>query len=145
MLLYAFSVGMSVFVFVCVVPPTAGLPNRISTPRVASRQKIQRIATIETSKQTGSEITDSTLPKKPHPPSKSSMTRYILNMDKTTHHFTLQGSLANIVSCTLLLLNLATRVNFESDGREKQRSPILWIWTAVPILTTSCQYYIQHL
>ncbi len=31
-----FRVGMSVFVLVCVIPPTANLPNSISTHQVAS-------------------------------------------------------------------------------------------------------------
>ncbi len=55
---------MSVFVLVCVTPPTASLPNRISTPRVASWRKTS-IAAMEASKRTGSEIADSTQPKNP--------------------------------------------------------------------------------
>ncbi len=64
----AFCVGMSVFVLVCVIPPTYSLPRNISTPRVASLQKTQHTAAMEVSKWTGSIITDSTRPIKPRPP-----------------------------------------------------------------------------
>ncbi len=41
---FAFSVGMSVFVLVCMTPPTSNLSNGISTDRVASWWKSQRSA-----------------------------------------------------------------------------------------------------
>ncbi len=43
----AFGVEMSVFVLVCVTPPTDSLPNSISTPRIVSWWKTQRIAAME--------------------------------------------------------------------------------------------------
>ncbi len=61
---------MSVFVLACVTPPTAHLLNSISTPWVASWWKTQRIAAVETSKQTGPAIPDFIRPKKPWHPSK---------------------------------------------------------------------------
>ncbi len=42
-----FRVKMSVFVLVCVTPPTASSTNRISTPRVARWQKTQRTAAMK--------------------------------------------------------------------------------------------------
>ncbi len=68
---YVFCVGMSVFVLVCVVPPTANLPNSILTPQAASWRKTQHTASMEASKQTGSEIAHCTQSKKPlHPSNK---------------------------------------------------------------------------
>lgn len=52
---------MSVFVL-SVIPPTDNLPISIFTPRVAIWRKTQHIAAIEASKQTDSEIVDSTQP-----------------------------------------------------------------------------------
>ncbi len=69
---------MSGFVLVSVILPTANLTNSILTPRDASKRKTQRIAVMETSKQTGSEISDYTRPKKPQHPSKSTVIRGIL-------------------------------------------------------------------
>ncbi len=55
-----FHVRMSVFVLVCVIPPTANLPSSISAPWVGSWRKTQRISATEAFKRTGSEIADST-------------------------------------------------------------------------------------
>ncbi len=52
---------MSVFVLLCVAPPPASLPNSISTPTLVARLwKTSHIVAMEGSKQTGSEIPDST-------------------------------------------------------------------------------------
>ncbi len=48
------------FVLFCVIPPTAILPNNISTPKVARWWKIQRITAMEAGKRSGSDIADST-------------------------------------------------------------------------------------
>jgi len=69
---------LSVFVLVCVTLHTSSSPNSISTPRVASWQETQCIAAMEMSKQTGSEIADSTQPKKPDIHLKISMDESIL-------------------------------------------------------------------
>ncbi len=63
---------MSVFVLVCGTPPAANLANSIATLQVASWQKTQRIAAMAASKQTGSEISDSTQPKDSRHPSRQS-------------------------------------------------------------------------
>ncbi len=47
-------VGMSVSILVCGGLPNANLPNGISTSRVASHCKTQRLSTMESSKRTGS-------------------------------------------------------------------------------------------
>ncbi len=54
------SVSEYLFDLVCVTPPTANLPNSISTPRDASWWNTQHIRAMEASKRTESEITDST-------------------------------------------------------------------------------------
>lgn len=53
---FVMCVGMSVYVLVCVIPPTAILPNSISTRLVAIWRKTQRFATTEDTKRTKSEI-----------------------------------------------------------------------------------------
>ncbi len=57
-------VHVRISVFVCVILSTASLPNSILTPLFASWWKTQRIAAMEASKRTGSEIIDSTQTKK---------------------------------------------------------------------------------
>jgi len=49
---------MFVFVLVCVISPIASSPNSISTTQIASWQKTQCIAAMETCKQVGSQIAD---------------------------------------------------------------------------------------
>ncbi len=61
---------MSVFVLVCVIRPTSNLTDSISTARVASCQKTQRITAMETGKWIASDIADSSPPIKPQHPSK---------------------------------------------------------------------------
>ncbi len=59
-----FHVRMSVFVLVCVIPPTASLPNCNLTHRVASGKHTcvfkHTFAAMEASKQSGSDIADAT-------------------------------------------------------------------------------------
>lgn len=65
---------------ICVIPPTSSLPNSISTPLVPSSvicQKMKHIVAMESCKQTGPEIADSTQLKNPwHPAKKLSIIKH---------------------------------------------------------------------
>ncbi len=102
-----FRVGMSVFVSVCVNPSTASIPNSNSTPRVASWRKVQYIAAVEASKQTLSEIADSTQPKKCWHQSKQLYDQ---------NNITTQIYIYSTTYSVRPVLNLATHMSVESWG-----------------------------
>ncbi len=103
-------------------------PIAFQHPRLPVGRKQQRIAAMEVSKQTGSEIADSTRLKMPRHPSKKLYE---------------QRNIKAWINQLINFLSLAT--HWGGGGREKQLSPIFRIWTSAPISTTSCQYYILHL
>ncbi len=134
-----FHVGMTVFVLVCVTPPTANLTNSISTARVASWQKTQQIAAMGASKQTGSEMADSDRPKKPRHQSKKlydqrnikTRINQLNNLHCLACHFSL-----SIAIVPLAYLNLATHMNVESE--EEQAGEM------TNILNLDCSTHFNH-
>lgn len=80
LLLNPFRIGMFLFVLVCVMPPTANLPIRFPTNRVASWWKRQCITAMDGRKLTGSEIVDSIRSKNLSIHHKSSLTQRNIKM-----------------------------------------------------------------
>lgn len=125
---------MSVFVLAYVIPSTANLPNSIPPPRVAS----WCIAAMEVSKQTGSEIANSTRPKKPLHLSKKlyeqgnikTRINQLISLQCKAHRLPLSISLVYL-ACPQSG-NLSERW-FGGDDSE--------FWNAVPISNMSCRYY----
>ncbi len=71
--------------------------------------------------------------------------------EKSTNQLTIYVGLSpSIINCARshcvsLIWQPAWLSSPRRRKRDKQLSPIFWIWTAVPISTTICQYYILHL
>ncbi len=115
---------MSVFVLVCVIPPAVNLPNSILTPGLPVGRKKTRVAAIEANKQNWSEITDSTRSKKP-----------MYSLKKLYDQSHIKTWINQIISSSPSIVNCARSCCVSLIWQPA------WIWTAVPILATSCQYY----